>query len=50
MVTSQPPEQDREERKTAFSATVTRLLERFKVPGGSVMQKANERLPNLVSL
>lgn len=50
MVTSQPPEQDREERKTAFSATMTRLLERFKVLDGSLMQKANETLPNLVSL
>ena len=50
MVTSQPPEQDKEERKTAFSTTMTRLLERFKVLDESVIQKANEMQPNLVSL
>ena len=50
MLTLQPSEQDKEDRKTAFSATMTRLLERFKVLDASVIEKANETLPNLVSL
>jgi len=50
MLTLQPSEQDKEERKTAFSATMTRLLERFKALDASVIDKASETEPNLVSL
>ena len=50
MLTIQPSEQDKEERKTALSATMARLLERIKVLDASVIDKANEILPNLVSL
>ena len=50
MLTIQPSEQDKEERKTALSATMARLLERIKVLDASVIDKANETLPNLVSL
>lgn len=49
MLTLQPSEKDKEETKTTFSATMTRLLERIKVLGASVIDKANETLPNLVS-
>jgi len=50
MLTLQPSEQDKEERKTAFSATMTRLLDRFKALDASVIDKASETQPNLVSL
>ena len=50
VLTLQPSDQDKEERKTAFSATMTRLLERFKALDGCVVDRANETLPNLVSL
>ena len=49
MLTIQPSEQDKEERKTSFPATMTRLLERIKVLDASVIDKASETLPNLVS-
>lgn len=47
---SEPPVPVKEERKTALSVTMARLLERFKILNSSVMQKANEVLPHLVSL
>ena len=49
MLTLQPSEQDKEESKTAFSATMTRLLERIKFLDAAVIDKASETLPNLVS-
>ena len=50
MLTLQPSDQDKGERKTAFSTTMTKLLERFKALDGCVVDRANETLPNLVSL
>ena len=47
---SQPPIPVKEERKATLTVTMTRLLERFKVLDRSIMCKANEMVPNLVSI
>lgn len=47
---SQPPLPVKEERKATLTVTMTRLLERFKVLDRSIMCKANEMVPSLVSI